>query len=727
MRKNHLNLSRLFSCLVFSRSGIRSRLIAPAILFLAIFSHAQNDGKRCDLLIKSTPGAGAETACLDLKAINAPGGSSIQTAQNATRISRDGIIFCKNAFAVPGVAEADIVFIYDNSGSMTAKFAWINPTTQDTVFYFNTNGCASGDVGSNLTYQTAEGPRTVPLLVNNAGCRSLAGDPYMARGAVIRQGIDFLGSSSPGSTGGAVAFTDVVAHQQPLVQLNTPANISLLKNSIVLDSAGGTHYGPPLRQAGLWLADPSLTRTAKKAIVFLSDGAPTDLNQYEASIPREVPIYSIFLGDPTTDYARLNNLSTRTGGTFYLVDPDNVAKMNEVMQEIIRAITVVTLPKTVEISNSSLNPGQKSLSLSMERRPQDGNVTVTLDSILALKQGVNDITVKVNLEGGKSDTYKFKVQADGPAAINSNPSLACFEQPTLVMLNSSNQVDPSYPLGPSGYAIRLTRSPSELTGVTVAANAGKPPNGGPPGDVEAINLPFINVQSGVATNHLNRFSLQMSAPVRNNGVLEVVENGLVVLKWSHPRDVRETASFSLPGQKVNIIPGFIEVERVIPVTQTTPITEPISDPIVIRGGAVLTQTGPGVVNVDSRGCLYNCNRNIISLSDPNKTPSFIFKVSAPFSFQLFVYDHLGQFVLESRGAVKPADWEAMPKTADSVAVVMSIIPVTSSGQPWGNGVYILNATITTEEMAKNDSATPSKISRARVTFTNKFGYMRSAN
>lgn len=686
--------------------------------------------QRCDLLIASTPLPGGNAACLDLPALKATPGASIRTAGNATRIARDGVVLCKNAFQVNSGAEADVVFIYDNSGSMTAKYAFADPARADTAFYFDLGGCLSPDTLGNLALQTREGPRTLPLLVSDAGCSDRAGDPYRARAAAMRQGIDFLGKTSPNSTAGAVAFNDQLAHAQPPLPLGTPAALAQVKNSLVLDTAGGTRYGPPLRQATLWLTDTALTRTAKQAVVFISDGAPTDTigaGSYVNSIYAAIPIFGIFLGDTNAQYGKLSDLSARTGGKFHRVDPGNVGRMNEVMEEIIRAITVTAVPRSIRIVNASLAPAQASVSVKLAPASVGGDIHVTLDSILALKHGANSLSVEIDRGGGTAETFAFQVQADGPEAAQSGPGLACHDQPSLAMLNASGRPDSAYAAGPAAYDILLTRSPSELGTVSVAATA-RDSSRKSKGDLETLALPMTGRAAGGVSHRRNALPTHGSAlaPAPGNGILEGVSGGEYILTWAHPRDSREAASFILPGARIPTLPGFIAVERVRPVTRGPDIRVRIADPVVIRGGAILDRIGPDSAVVTTRGCLYNCTGETVRIADPSRTPSFIFKTASPFAFTLHVYDNLGHVVLKASGDVKAPEWEGMPKIGDSVAVAMSIVPVTADGQPAATGAYILRATISAAGLERNGAAGPSRVTASTRTFVARFGHIRAS-
>lgn len=686
---------------------------------------AQNPPLRCDLQMKSTPGVGAEAACLDLVALQA-GGPPIQVAGNATRISTDGFRLCKNAFSVSIPAGADIVFIYDNSGSMVADYAKIDPATGDTSFFHN-QGCGSNPLTTGpINYTRVTGPRTVQAVDPSVRCTGNSGDPYNARGQVIAQGIDFLTATSPNSTAGAVGFADVVAHAQPPIPLSVPGNAAVLKASIGLDSIPATRYGPPLRQANAWLNDTSLTNTQKKAIVFISDGEPQDIsgaNSYLDAVGT-IPIFSIFLGKANTQYARLEQMSTMTGGQFFRVDPGNIAMMNQVMQQIIQAITVVNLPQSIEVTNNSWAPPMVSRSTGFVRNP-DSSISLALDSIVALKQGANSLSVKITMSDADVRTYPVSVQADGPLAGASTQQLTCHEQPTLALLNAQGRVDSAYPGNATQYDVRLTRSTSDLNRIVVTATSSDTSKGPAWGDVEAILLTQSAVIGATTTNRRDDYAFNgaVANPAHGNNILEAAPNGLVTLTWTHPRDPRETATFTLPGRKVDITPGFIDMVRVTDVPKGVAITTPVTDPIVIRGGVVLTRNGDIAV-ITHKGSLNNPHGITDAVLNPNNTPTFLFKTASPFGYQVSIFDHLGQFLNSTKGKVDSLRWEQMRGNADSMSVAMSILPVSGNGQQFGTGVYIMKATVTTLASSRIVSGTPTKVTPVTRIVVNRFGYRR---
>lgn len=216
---------------------------------------------------------------------------------------------------------ADIVFVYDNSGSMWSQYAKIDTNTGDTAFY-QASGCHSGGggpIGTPFTYSTLIGPRTIQWIDSTANCTGRAGDPYVARTAVISQAVDYLAARSPNSTAGAVAFAFDTAFVRAPLPLSESGNAALVKASLGLDSVTNTMYVPPLRLATAWLMDTSLTRNARQAIVFISDGEPSDAAAFSRwlSANLSLPIFAIGLGDSSSaPFVRMQEMSALTGGSY---------------------------------------------------------------------------------------------------------------------------------------------------------------------------------------------------------------------------------------------------------------------------------------------------------------------------------------------------------------------------------------------------------------------------
>src|SRR5690606_30414749 len=110
-------------------SGIK----ALAILGFLCAIGAEAQTKRCDLVGRDSTIDGNSTQfkrCLDLTGLD---GKTVLIPSNVTRIDNDGLSLCKGSVQSGG--DVDLVYIYDNSGSMLSKMAYVNTATNDTSFY----------------------------------------------------------------------------------------------------------------------------------------------------------------------------------------------------------------------------------------------------------------------------------------------------------------------------------------------------------------------------------------------------------------------------------------------------------------------------------------------------------------------------------------------------------------------------------------------------------------
>jgi hypothetical protein len=417
--------------------------------------------------------------------------------------------------------------------------------------------------------------KTIPLLpAAQTACREYAGDPYNARGTVIRNAIRYLAQKAPSSTAGAVGFAQSTQFEQPPVRLDDPAKVAQVSGMIRLDSIAGTNYAPPLRLAKSWLTDTAFAKNPKRAIVFISDGNASDGNAgpnlADSAMP---PIYSIFLGKkPTRDTATLKQLSDLTHGLFFRVDPSKPAGIQAVMDSIIRKITQTAVPKSIAITNATV--GQTSVAGPMSIGA-DGNLEVALDSIIALAKGTNAFSVTVTKSDGTVSQYAFSIQADGAAESRTTKTVQCYDPPTLTMLNAQGQEDARYSLAADSYTLKLTRSPSDAGPVIVTAitkDSLQPPTPGW-GDAEYATLAPAGVSGGVAVYQSPYpFNGQSAHPAPGNGTLEAAPGGRIVLSWVYPRDPRDFATYTLPGSAM-------------------PVTRP---PVASPPGAVFTTLDPDI-------------------------------------------------------------------------------------------------------------------------------------
>ena len=674
--------------------------------------------KRCDWHGPLSGGEKPYAKCVDFAALD---GKTLDLPKNVTRISADGLSFCQPATPTTGAGDADIVFIYDNSGSMTADAAYINPATKDTSFYFlvpDENACYTHLIRPEqlLTYPTKDGvTHSIPLLSSNADCgASVPGDPYYARGFIIKSAIDYLAASSPTSTAGAVAFNSQPEYLAPPLQMNSAANVAAIKGSIVLDTSGGTNYKPPLTQAKAWLNDPDLVKTKKKAIIFISDGAPNDqsggnngyLSLVDANMP---PIYSIYLSKAVTqDTAKLKQLSDMTGGTFNRVNQNDPAAMETLLKSIISTITKNTLPKAATITNKSQTPPQTSKSAGVVSNP-DGSAGMALDSIIALKLGPNQIEIQLTKEDNTTATYSFTMNVAGDEISSTSGNYSCYDMPTLTAIDKATNTPPEiYRPDNNSYQLKLTRSPSDLTTVTVAATSAN-------NDKESIPLTKIDNNLGYPTQTGDfTYNAAKPNPSLNNGVLEVDGKGDLTFVWTHPRDARETVTYVLPGRVVPVLNGDPSLHIKDPWT-----SGPTFDP------GTITVKDPVVVTDSKDHCIVNCS-GTESFHSAEGVPTWNIVVKSPIRYSIRLFDNLGQFVSTSDGEMTANDWAKVPKTGDSAMIQMKIVPVSKEGQQLGTGAYLMHAEITAlgDQVTKNSAGESIIVRNGKKEYLKRFGYVR---
>lgn len=664
--------------------------------------------KRCDWHGPLSGGEIPYAKCVDFAAME---GKTITLPKNVTRIAADGISFCVPPTPTTGSGNADIVFVYDNSGSMTADAMYVNKATKDTSFYFLDNNNCRNNLVSPLQTATIEskegGTSTVYLMDGNTGCtNNVPGDPYNARGAVIRAGIDFLHATSPTSTAGAMAFNSDVKYEQKPLLMSGSGNPAIVKASIKLDTSGSTEYRPPLILAKDWLNDPAIIKTQKQAIIFISDGA-SNHNDYDNLVDDEMPpIFSIYLSnDDTPNMERLRTLSTNTGGTFSRVNTNDPKAMETILKGIISTITKNTQPKSATITNKSLVPPQVSKSTGATSNP-DGSTGMKLDSIIALKEGPNQIEISLVREDS-TVKYNFTLSASAGEAAGSAATYTCWDMPTLAAIDKKTNLPAEiYRPDNNVYQLKLTRSPSELGNVTVAGTSANKDN-------ESIPLGSLNNNLGFPTQTGDfTYNPAKANPGLNNGVLEVSDHGDLTFTWSHPRDDREKVTYILPGRIVPILSGN-------PVLQ---IREPVTTGIVFDP----VKIGSQVVILDSRDkCILNC-KGTETFHVAGGAPTWNLTVKSPFKFSVRVFDNLGQFVSLSEGMLDADTWAALSKTGDSATLHFKILPVSKHGQELGTGAYLMMTDITAmgDEVTTNSAGESIIVKNARREYLKKFGYVR---
>jgi len=546
--------------------ALSRRILIPAMgigLLAAPSGHGATP--RCDLvgIPKTVAGGGLERACLDLSRLQ---GDTLTIPGNVTRIAQQGLALCKGAVKEGGLA--DIAYVLDQSISMYASYLWVRPGTQDTTFFQGLDGCntmhASDTVAgaggrANILFEDG-GTQTVKVLkssVSIQGCHSFAGDPYGQRGIAFKNAIQYQSELSPTSTAGYLGFNYTVSDAVKLLPL-TSANVQTLKNKIVM-RRGGTVYGDPLDSAKKWLNNPALTKTNKQAIIFLSDGKPTDNNYLnllgDGKMP---PIYGIFLGNPTADFSKLKQLSDTTGGEFYLIPPGNPDSLKTVVKIILNQILKTFTPVSATLTNNSLSPAQISKSLSADFTPQgEASWLIRLDEIIGLApSGINRMSLETRFQessGGGEEirTIQFALRTDGTPATASKIlsdslfAISCYEPSQISLLTATGQRVAQFTEKDSLPKIALRTSPdlaSSHASLTQSLLL-----------KDSLPVTLAKSSAGIDSSvYAQTFSLTagMAARTKPNS-LEAKTFDTLTAFWKHPRDAQDTASARIPVVAAN--------------------------------------------------------------------------------------------------------------------------------------------------------------------------------
>ncbi len=166
---------------------------------------------RCDLVgVDTTLNGHQGKTCLDVSALK---NQTVVIPDNVTRLDNDGFALCQSQVTTGG--NTDIVYVYDNSGSMNASLYYFDGT--DTLFYYDAGHCTNaGNNQPTATIRvwnaggTAQVNKTVTRLASNDGCIDYSGDPFNTKARAYWLALANQGTRATQSTAGIMSFTSSV-------------------------------------------------------------------------------------------------------------------------------------------------------------------------------------------------------------------------------------------------------------------------------------------------------------------------------------------------------------------------------------------------------------------------------------------------------------------------------------------------------------------------------------
>jgi len=325
----------------------------------------------------------SEQKCLDLTGLS---GDRIVLPSNVTRLGQDGLTLCPIASEHSQIPA--VVFIMDQSASMDSSFSGLP-----------------------------------------------AGDPEHWRGDLVRNAIRYLGERSQHS--GWFSYIEFAGdtvqdlqppHEDCIAHVNDGAEALIAQDFLALSNTNvalwsdsenspaqnrcntGTNYFAALDKAKRYIStfDPGDVN-AELSVIFVSDGRPnkstnsTFLPLDEDYIVPGVfpPVHGIFLGGSgSTDGEVLADISTRTSGTYNMIDPNDTAAMNSVMNNIIDLVSRVSLPDSVVLVVNGKRYPSSRVQLST------GNYSIAFPQDIPLQTGDNEFVMTVVYQDSATGTLR---------------------------------------------------------------------------------------------------------------------------------------------------------------------------------------------------------------------------------------------------------------------------------------------------------------------------------
>jgi hypothetical protein len=374
--------------------------------------------------------------CLDKAELE---GRTIKVPIDAAAIRKDGFRICDSSFNY--TTSPDIVLIMDNTLSMDSLI----------------------EVDGVPRWCDAPDKNT-----KDPGC--ISGDPRRLRGPALQSFLDSaLAKGGSGVNVGVVTFNDVAeAKSDKLVPL-TAATIDGIKSSIVMEERGATNYTKAFQKA-IDLLRSSRKPRQEQFIIFVSDGRPDrperpdgDPHDYTAFWDSLPVVHCIFLGDNAGNYKDMQDISVKTGGTFFNIkDVSLLAKYltDDLAKKLFRRAS----PTSTTVRNLSASvlfqmDGSGHVSI-----PDSGAYALKMPGPMELAKGVNDIVVKTEYGyGGATQDVHFKIERTATGPYFDGLEERCRDLPLLKALNDKGEdlmdkVSPYYTINDSALRYSLTTS-----------------------------------------------------------------------------------------------------------------------------------------------------------------------------------------------------------------------------------------------------------------------------
>lgn len=492
-------------------------------------------------------------------------------------------ILCLTFFIGAFSVQAQPDTLYEDS---LCEFTWnsdVNdcPDTIDCIYIDDTLNQYQFSVPYNITHIAKEGleicledlelSRPVDIIYIIDYSRSMIstfippGDEFHKRDDALEAGFSYQYNEFPQSKAGYVGFGSNLALQSTYPSLSgdhllAPVNVetewALLDNIITIARsdvdndrhASGTNYYAALDQAIKWIQDPSICPHEDKSIIFISDGDPNEGGDYgpltNILISENVPVHGIFLGSGMGE--GLDTLATVTGGTSWLVPPEDTDTLSTVVTNIVQTYNVEFVSKGITIINQTTN----SSATGQITEYDDTTWVVNLYKPVGLKQGLNRLNLNARFGQQGTDTLDTLLFFDffidvSPFEPYTSECYECWYRTQIKVVEVNSPLDEIDTLTwqYNEYRIQLEYYGSDTTVDTVDIIVRTTQKG----DLDTITItnPSFDGEKYIFDITVP-FAVTTGNAIHGNGETEADYQDMVTLYWQHPEESMDTAYAEVP-------------------------------------------------------------------------------------------------------------------------------------------------------------------------------------
>lgn len=529
-------------------------------------------------------------ACFSLSDLD---GRTIQVPGNTTRLDKNLIALCMEDFPNVSSARPAILFVVDQSTSMSSQNSITGAPPQD---------------------------------------------PNSIRDDAVEAAMSYLADNNSGSYGAYVEFgsqaMDMSDHYFPFVPLNS-YTLPWLFSAVIAKNLGWTSYTAALNTGyPLFNSIPADAGITQKAIIFLSDGDPyvsetqmesiqimkTVMDQHDPS--QEIPIYGVFLTDnPQTNV--LSQMVDYTNGSYYTIsgsEPDSIIAL---LRNIVDEISVQGTPDQVRLTNQQ-NSAQ---AIGGEFTVTGTNTWETsTNKSIPLESGSNNILLEAIYQGSNGEpvqsaaTFTVEVvpgtnQSEDSEIWNGLMTADCGPGTQLVWSSYTDRTrfdpeDPTTWFTVRDPGARLTLYPAAYDGASTTIDYSGPHNSNTVTHTASIADSGQYIDS-IGFNYLGS----------EDGFNMVVQgNDTLLATWQHPDDPRDNAT------AIAIVRGLANLEIAGDTMLADAIDLYLDDPYPFEGAReikLMNIAGDSITTAiaypDSGTMFYgqgNVNRLMSSEGDP---------------------------------------------------------------------------------------------------------------